>query len=158
MRSSIICILFIWMAAYIWGCKKSQTEPTDTARKPTVDTVKKDKPATDTSTGLVPWPSSPNDVIIDTLRWITPWYNSLEIPNFTKKIPAGVSYKVFIKRGNSSNWVEVPLINPSDTTAKPYEYFVETRADGAGIYTFGSLYIFYYGTNISDRPAVKISY
>jgi hypothetical protein len=30
--------------------------------------------------------------------------------------------------------------------------------DRAGMYKFGSLYIFYFGLDVSDTPAVKIEY
>ena len=100
---------------------------------------------------------SETEIIITNLQWIFPWYNSLEVEHFHKLIPTGNLFHLFIKRDNSETWVNVPEIRYSyynDTTK--YEYFIETRPDGAGMYHLGSLYIFYYGNDISDKPSIKI--
>jgi hypothetical protein len=95
-----------------------------------------------------------NELIFKNLTWIFPWYNSIEVKNiFSYPTPL----KVFVQRGFDPSWTEVKYVSniPSNDL---YEYFIETRLDGAGMYTYGSLYIFYYGSNISDNPQVKIQY
>ncbi len=99
---------------------------------------------------------SETEIIITNLQWIFPWYNALEIDHFHKYIPTD-SFHLFIKRDTSETWVKVPEINYSNyNNSTKYEYFIETRPDGAGIYNVGSLYIFYYGNDTSDKPSIKI--
>lgn len=101
--------------------------------------------------------STGNQFIFQNLPWIFPWYNSLEVPLVHNYVPAGVPFVVFVQRDNDTTWIPVtPIINYSPTSV--YEYFIETRPDGAGIYNFGSLYIFYYGGDVSDTPAIKIEF
>jgi hypothetical protein len=100
---------------------------------------------------------SPGEMIFTNRPWIFPWYNTVEVKNFSTRLTENQSFKVFIRRKNSSEWIPVPPLSPSNTTTL-YEYFVEIRPDGAGMYNFGSLYIFYYGTDINDTPDVKITY
>lgn len=103
--------------------------------------------------------ASPTEIILNNLSWIFPWYPSIQIKNFNHLIPQGNVFKIFIKRDNNTQWVEVPLFSPSSTSMLvKYEYFVETRPDGAGMYIYGSLYIFYYGMDTKDTPSVKIIY
>jgi hypothetical protein len=94
-------------------------------------------------------------LIFDELTWIFPWYASVEVQSFLTQMPAGLEKKVFIKRGFQTAWLEVPPIS-SNSQNYPYEYFIETRPDGAGMYNYGSLYILYYGNNTSDKPSVKV--
>ena len=94
-------------------------------------------------------------LIFDELTWIFPWYAAVEVQSFLTQVPAGVEKKVFIKRGFQTAWSEVPPLS-SNSHNHPYEYFLETRPDGAGMYNYGSLYIFYYGSNTSDKPSIKV--
>lgn len=99
-----------------------------------------------------------NVIIYHDLQWIFPWYNAVEVEAFNILIPPGSSFKIFIQRDYDPQWKEVL---PTSIVYNPdikYEYFIETRPDGAGMYNFGSLYIFYYGGDVSDTPAVKIEY
>jgi hypothetical protein len=128
------------------SCKKDHIEPTPNNNNTNL-------PAVDTA-NIVKWPPSPGEVIIADLTWIFPWYNGVEVDDFSFRLPSGALFKVFIQRNNATAWEEVP---PTTTTGK-YEYFVEKRPDGAGIYNYGSLYIFYYGTDVNDTPSVKITY
>ncbi len=100
-------------------------------------------------------PDRTHEVILDNLVWIFPWYNAIEIKNFYNYIPAGSPFRILIQRDTNPGWIEVyPITNGQ--SSDPYEYFIETRPDGGGIYTYGSLYIFYYGLDVSDTPDVKI--
>lgn len=95
------------------------------------------------------------EIIFKDRKWIFPWYSTIEIKDFNLLIPQN-SFKVYIQRENNSQWEEVASI--LENAGIKYEYFVETRPDGGGMYTYGSLYIFYYGTNTNDTPSVKIVY
>ena len=97
------------------------------------------------------------EYVFEDRTWIFPWYNSIEIPNFHSIVPPGTPFTIYIQRHSNPAWIEVsPLtINPSTAT---YEYFIETRPKGGGIYNYGSLYIFYYGNDVSDAPGVKITF
>jgi len=97
-----------------------------------------------------------NYVIFNNLSWKPIWYNSIEVPNIYSYVPMGKPFKVFVQRDGNTNWVEAQ--SASDNLNTEYEYFIETRWDGAGMYTFGSLYIFYYGANTSDTPNVKVEF
>jgi hypothetical protein len=69
-------------------------------------------------------------------------------------MPSGSVFRIFIRRDTNPDWIEV---YPENYVANAsYEYYIETRPDGAGIYTYGSLYIFYYGMDTNDTPDVKI--
>ena len=94
-------------------------------------------------------------VIFEDRTWIYPWYASIEIPDFYSWIPTGSNFTIFVKRDATPDWIEVGLLNSAGSNSQ-YEYFIETRPDGAGMYTFGSLYIFYYGWDVDDTPDVKI--
>lgn len=95
------------------------------------------------------------EMIFKDLEWIFPWDNTIEIKDFNLLFPNSI-FKVYIQRDNNPQWEEVPFL--SENTATKYEYFVETRPDGAGMYNYGSLYIVYYGTDTDDSPSVKIMY
>lgn len=95
-----------------------------------------------------------SELIFTNLEWIFPWYASIEVQNIYW-YPA--PKKVFIQRGFDSTWVEVNYLSDSSTNSK-YEYFIERRPEGAGMYNYGSLYIFYYGNNTDDTPKVKITF
>lgn len=96
---------------------------------------------------------TPKEIIFKDMEWIFPWYSTIELKNFNLLMPDSI-FKVYIKRGNNPQWEEVPFL--LENTATKYEYFVETRPDGAGMYAYGSLYIFYYGIDTDDTPSVKI--
>jgi hypothetical protein len=99
----------------------------------------------------------PNFCIISSLPWIFPWYNSLEVENIYSYIQQGRPLRVFVQRGSSTDWIVAhPISHTSNSNT--YEYFIETRPEGAGMYNFGSLYVFYYGSDINDRPNVKVEF
>ncbi len=110
----------------------------------------------DTVTVEVRGPHIPvsNELVFHNLQWIFPWYPSIEVKNINL-YPAPT--KVFIQRDSNSAWIEVNHISNSSNN-NPYEYFIETRPDGGGMYTYGSLYIVYYGTITDDSPQVKIQF
>lgn len=96
-------------------------------------------------------------VIFRNLQWIFPWYSSIEVKNVHSYVSPNTPLKVFVQRSFDSTWIEVsPILNSSANVL--YEYFIETRPFGAGMYNYGSLYIFYYGPNTSDTPNVKIQF
>jgi hypothetical protein len=97
-----------------------------------------------------------NFLVFTYLTWIYPWYNALEVPSFYTYVQSGQAFKVFVQRGLSANWVEAKPVTANGTNQ--YEYFIETRPDGAGIYNFGSLYIFYYGPDTSDNPNIRVEF
>src|SRR4030095_12215929 len=100
-------------------------------------------------------PANTKEIIIENQIWISPWYNSIEVNNFYDLVPSGSSFRIFIRRDTNPDWIEAFPINRAGGR---YEYFIETRPDGAGMYTDGSLYIFYYGDDVSDTPDVKIEF
>lgn len=100
-----------------------------------------------------PVPAS-NELIVGNLHWIFPWYASVEVKDIHRYPPVR---KVFIQRHNDGTWVEVSPLS-LDWTNRTYEYFIERRPDGVGMYTYGSLYIFYYGTITNDTPQVRIQF
>ena len=106
-----------------------------------------------TTVTVIEMTKNPNEIIFHDLIWIFPWYNSIEVMNFHNLIPKDIFFRVFIKRDTNPDWVEA-----YNGSGGQYEYFVETRPYGAGMYTYGSLYIFYYGTDISDKPDIKLVY
>jgi len=119
-------------------------------------TKKTGTPANNTSEVII----GAHEVIFTNLQWIFPWYPSLEVKNLYSYVSPGDPIKVFIQRDNTPGWVEVPFISSwPDYNYGPYEYFIETRPDGAGMYNFGSLYVFFYdygGIGVNDTPDIKI--
>ena len=114
----------------------------------------------DTVTLYVHDPRNPgsNEFIFKNLKWIYPWYATIEVQNINAYISANSTLKVFVQRGFDFTWTEAKDITNSSIN-NLYEYFIETRKpDGAGMYNYGSLYIFYYGTNTTDTPNVKIQF
>jgi hypothetical protein len=95
------------------------------------------------------------EIIFRDLKWITRWYNNVEIKNFASNgTPTGL-FKVFFQRDNDPAWKEVlSADNPSLPQNAVYDYFV--IATPSSIYNTGSLYISYYKNDISDTPNVKI--
>lgn len=96
-----------------------------------------------------------NEIILENHIWIFPWYNAIEVKDFNNLIPSGSAFRIFIRRDAYPDWIEVFPYSINGSNAS-YEYYIETRQDGAGIYTYGSLYVFYYGMDTSDTPDVKI--
>lgn len=94
----------------------------------------------------------------ENLSWIFPWYAALEIENIFSHVPPGSPLKVFIQRGTNPTWIAVPPLSTDSNNNNTYEYFIEARFDGGSMYTYGSLFIFYYGTNTGDTPNVKIEF
>ncbi len=98
-----------------------------------------------------------HEIIFKNLVWDFPWYNTLEVKNIHTYIPTGTPMKVFVQRDNASEWKEAtPEAN--NVNGSVYEYFIETRPNGGGMYNYGSLYIFYYGPDPNDTPDVKIQF
>ena len=98
-----------------------------------------------------------NEIIFNDLAWIFPWYNNVEIKNFTDYVPAGGLFKVFIQREYDLTWKEVlPWDSPSLPVGALYDYFIITGPHS--MYNDGSLYISYYGSDVDDTPNVKIVY
>jgi hypothetical protein len=100
-------------------------------------------------------PQYTNTIVIENLTWIFPWYSALNVAKFHDLVPKGSTFNIYVKRDNNPNWIEANLISQNGGGGY-YEYFIETRPDGAGMYTYGSLYIFYYGQDVDDKPDVKI--
>ena len=98
------------------------------------------------------------EMVFINLEWIFPWYAALEIPAIYSYMPVGTSIKVFIQPDANADWIEVGPISTNPYCTCSYEYFIETRQDGAGIYNFGSLYIFNYDyrSGSSNTSKVKI--
>lgn len=96
-----------------------------------------------------------NKLVLTNLEWIYPWYAAIEVKNVLS-YPSPI--KVFIQRDFDTSWIEVKFLS-NNSVDDQYEYFIETRQpDGAGMYTYGSLYIFYYGSNTTDTPNVRIQF
>jgi hypothetical protein len=95
------------------------------------------------------------EVVFNNLPWIPIWYQTLEINDIYSFIPATTPFRVYIQRDFNPAWIEATPVAPNGTGGD-YEYFVETRPGGGGMYTYGSLYVFGYGTNLTDTPNVKI--
>ena len=99
--------------------------------------------------------SNKNEIVLQNRIWIFPWYSAIEVKEFYNLIPPGSLFRIFIRRDSNPVWIEANPVT-DNISAGPYEYFIETRPDGAGIYTHHSLYIFYYGMDTDDTPDVKI--
>jgi hypothetical protein len=96
-------------------------------------------------------------VVFNSLEWIFPWYASIEAKNIHSYLPQNAPIQVFVQRSSSNNWIQVqPASNNSNNNT--YEYFIETRPDGGGIYNYGSLYVFYYGFDTDDNPKIKVEF
>ena len=142
------------------ACKKDST----VTRKQEVSTEKKviDRPPVATA----PVARPPDTVIVSdhqivgkNIKWIFPWYSSLEVQNIHSYISVGAPIRVFVQRDDSDIWMEAtPVAN--DGSGGDYEYFIEKRLDGggAGMYNYGSLYVFYYGKDTTDTPDVKVEF
>jgi hypothetical protein len=90
------------------------------------------------------------EMVFINLEWIFPWYAALEVPDIYSYMPVGTSIKVFIQPDGNSDWIEVGPISTDPYCTCSYEYFIETRQDGASMYNFGSLYIFNYDYDYSS--------
>ena len=96
-----------------------------------------------------------NEIIFQNKIWLPIWYYNIEINDFNLLISQN-NFKVYIQRVNNPEWIEVK--HYSENLTSNYEYFIETRPDGAGMYRYGSLYISYYGSDTNDKPSVRIAY
>ena len=101
-------------------------------------------------------PTSGNEKIINDLTWVFPWYNTIFVGPISTLVPPNTAFLVYIRRENNPDWI--PVVPYSDSGTDKYDYFVETRPDGAGMYVLGYLHIFYYGSDVYDTPDVKIVY
>ncbi len=100
-----------------------------------------------------------HEITFKNLVWISPWSNAVEVKNIHSYIPVGTPVKVFIKRDNTAEWKVAEDAGKNNGSNNPvYEYFIETRPSGGGMYTYGSLYIFYWGMDINDTPDVKVQF
>lgn len=101
-------------------------------------------------------PQNAKEIIIENVQWIFPWWSTLEIADFYRAISRESLFRIFVKRDGSTNWEDVPALSKTLT----YNYFIERRPDGAGMYLIGSLYILYIGSDPypSDTPDIKIVY
>lgn len=95
-----------------------------------------------------------NELVFKNLTWIFPWYATIEVENY---ISYPVPKKVFIQRGSNPTWIEVSD-GSNSSNSNPYEYFITTGQHNTGMYSYGSLYICYYGNDTDDRPQVKIQF
>jgi hypothetical protein len=100
-----------------------------------------------------------NEVTFKNIEWIFPWYNALEAKDIYNYVPRDKPLNVFVRRGGTINWMPVERFDPYlPYTNHLYDYFIETRPDGAGMYTLGSLYVFYYGTDTNDTCEIRIEF
>jgi hypothetical protein len=103
-----------------------------------------------------------SSTIFSSVKWIQPWYPTLEVPNIAGYLPNGVIKKVYVQRANNNAWIEVPPVSSNLNSNNLYEYFIETRLpDGAGMYSHGSLFVMLYNwTNdkTDDTPSIKVEY
>ncbi len=91
-------------------------------------------------------PASSNELVFTDHTWVFDWSNHIEVEKFNTIISPNAVFKVYIRRESSSDWIEATPLSLFGNSS--YEYFVETRPDGGGIYHFGSLYISYYGNDV----------
>jgi hypothetical protein len=98
-----------------------------------------------------------NEIIINNLEWVFPWYAGVEIPNFMYSFPPDSDFKIFIQRYNNGKWIEVNEIdwNSYDPSIL-YSYTIFTYY--TSFYRYSSLYIWYFGYDYEDKPSVKIMY
>ncbi len=94
-----------------------------------------------------------SEVIFRGLEWTTPWYNSIEVKKFTDMFPM-YNLEVFIQRETDMKWENVAPAWTGPITTE-YEYFIKGFDDGS-FYHMGSLYVIYYGDDISDKPSIRI--
>ncbi|MGL6269648.1 MAG: PKD domain-containing protein [Chitinophagaceae bacterium] len=98
--------------------------------------------------------------VFNNLEWTFPWYPTLVIPDIYSFMPVGTSIRVFIQPYGNSDWIEVGPFSTDPYCTCSYQYIIESRPDGAGMYKFSSINIFNYD-NIADynqKPNVKIKY
>ncbi len=95
--------------------------------------------------------STTDEIILENQTWIFPWYNTIQVSNFSLMVPASIPFRIYIQRDANPAWLEVDPIAHT-VIAGPYEYFLETLPNNSG------LNIFYYGNDVSDTPAVKITF
>ena len=97
-----------------------------------------------------------NEIILENQTWIFPWYSAIKVKDFYNLIPSGSVFRIYIRRDTNTDWIEAPS-DSNNWANGSYEYFIETRPDGAGIYTYGSLYILHYGVDDpTDTPDIKV--
>ena len=106
---------------------------------------------------LIPAIISDHQIVAKNITWIFPWYSSLEVKNIHSYFPEGTPIRVFVQRDNSDIWKEATDAF-IDGSLSEYDYFIEKRPDGAGMYNYGSLYVSYYGMDTSDTPDVKVQF
>jgi hypothetical protein len=104
--------------------------------------------AKDTTTVIVgELPANPQEIILDNQVWACHWDCSIQINRLYNHVPANRFFKVFIKRNNSSNWVEVV----------PWQEMTISSVYGFGLQK-GTLWIYDITYNYSDTPDIKFVY
>ena len=87
-----------------------------------------------------------NEIIFNDLIWQCWWGCWVEIPNLYSHVPAGILFRVFIKRDNTNTWEEA--IYGSQTSN--YGFLVDTSS--LIVYIAGS------ANSDNDTPDIKIVY
>lgn len=95
------------------------------------------------------------EIIFENKIWLKSMGDYIEINDFNLLVPQN-NFKVYIQRENNPQWTEVKHYSEDLTVS--YQYFIETRPDAAGMYTYSSLYISSYGSDTNDTPNIKIKY
>ncbi len=100
-----------------------------------------------------------DSVVFTNLVWQPIWDVYVEVKNFYNYVSEDQPYSIYIRRDGNDFWEEIPGWTPNNTTpSPPYGYFIETRPNGAGMYHYGSLYIWVSEPLPPDTPDVKIMY
>jgi hypothetical protein len=104
-------------------------------------------------------PEHPQEIILTSLTWYTSWNYEMEIPDFYQHVAPGTFFKIYIRRANSTDWIEVKQLHPYESSnSNPLYNYILEDSPGSSTSGSGNLYIEYYGSDISDRPDVKILY
>jgi hypothetical protein len=107
--------------------------------------------ARDTNTVIVgELPPNPQEIILTNQGWSCHWDCYIQIDRLYDNIPPDMFFKIFIKRDNSSNWLEVV---PGDEMIQSSIYGYSLRKGTLLIHQ-----IFHTGFDISDTPDIKIVY
>ncbi|HUS01315.1 MAG TPA: hypothetical protein VMY77_06290 [Chitinophagaceae bacterium] len=102
-------------------------------------------------------PENPNQIIFKDLVWIFPWNSNVEVFDFVGNVPPGADFKIYIQREFDHEWKEVRSVTENEQGTYMYDYFIITNPSH-DFYNYGSLYISYYGNDLTDTPNVKITY
>jgi hypothetical protein len=117
--------------------------------------TKSDKDTTLVTVGKMS--SHPKEIVFKDINMICPWYCGWEIADIYSHIPSNKVFKIFVQRNNVTEWKEVMLYQ-EDGSYK-YQYWIEERPDGAGMYNYGSLYIWWFPSawnSLNDYPTANV--